>query len=168
MVRERLGTRFGVSVDCVVVGHDDTGAPVVGLRSGAYGRQDLDSASEISASMSLTFSSPSPPSGGGERVSQKLERRSAGHISVSHTRGWVAVVWHPTERCGVDIELRGRALPAAAASRYGLSSMEDWCAREACFKYAGAMGVDLADIDPAVVRFIDHPELIVAVIGDFL
>ncbi len=82
-----------------------------------------------------------------------------GYISVSHTRGWVAVVWSPRP-CAIDIELRDRKLSAAAAVRYSISSIEDWCALEARYKYAGLTGRPAPDS----VRFLPHPELVVAVI----
>lgn len=83
-----------------------------------------------------------------------------GYISVSHTRGWVAVVWSP-EPCAIDIELKSRRLSPAAAERYSIGSIEDWCALEAHYKYTGLTGRE-----PAVdrVSFIPHPELVVAVI----
>ena len=83
-----------------------------------------------------------------------------GYISVSHTRGWVAVVWSPRP-CAIDIELRDRKLSAAAAVRYSISSIEDWCALEARYKYTGLTGREPA---PDSVRFLPHPELVVAVI----
>jgi phosphopantetheinyl transferase len=90
-----------------------------------------------------------------------LEPPGSGFISVSHTRGWVAVIWSP-EPCAIDIELRGRELSAAAAARYSISSPEDWCALEVAYKYRG-----LTDREPAPgsVSFPPHPELIVAVIS---
>ncbi len=83
-----------------------------------------------------------------------------GFISVSHTKGWVAVIWSPTP-CAIDIELRDRKLSPAAASRYGISTIDDWCALEASYKFEGLTG------RPPVrgsVRFDPHPDLIVAVI----
>ncbi len=85
-----------------------------------------------------------------------------GYISVSHTRGWVAVIWSPTP-CAIDIERRDRTLPSSVAKRYpAIRYMEDWCAFEAEYKFAGLTGHPPA---PGSVRLLPHPELIVAVIG---
>jgi hypothetical protein len=85
-----------------------------------------------------------------------------GCIGVSHTRGWVAVVWSPGP-CAIDIEPKSRPLSPAAAERYGFTTMEEWCAFEAEYKYEG-----LAGHPPArgSVRFEPHDQLIVAVISD--
>ncbi len=83
-----------------------------------------------------------------------------GYIGVSHTRGWVAVVWSP-EPCAIDIEPADRKLSPAAAERYSLSSISDWCALEAAYKYKGLTGIE----PPRnAVAFLPHPVLIVAVI----
>jgi hypothetical protein len=82
-----------------------------------------------------------------------------GYISVSHTKGWIALVWSP-EPCAIDIELKSRALSAGAADRYNISSIEDWCALEARYKFAGLTG---REPDSAAIRFLSHPELIVAI-----
>lgn len=87
-----------------------------------------------------------------------------GFISVSHTRGWVAVIWSPVP-CAIDIELHERALSPAAAERYSIVSMEDWCALEASYKYAGLTGCPPGSDS---VRFVSHPALIVAVIQQAL
>jgi phosphopantetheinyl transferase len=86
--------------------------------------------------------------------------RGRGYIGVSHTRGWVAVILSPAP-CAIDIELKTRMLSPAAAARYSICSMEDWCALEATYKYAGLAG---HEPPPGSVSFIDHPALIVAVI----
>ena len=83
-----------------------------------------------------------------------------GFISVSHTKGWVAVIWSP-EPCAIDIELHGRKLSAAAAARYSIGSLEEWCALEAEYKFTGLTGQRPA---PGSVRFIPHPDLVIAVI----
>jgi phosphopantetheinyl transferase len=83
-----------------------------------------------------------------------------GYISVSHTRGWVAVVWSP-EPCAIDIELHSRRLSPEAAARYSINSIEDWCALEATYKFKGLTGREPAS---GSVRFLSHPELVVAVI----
>jgi phosphopantetheinyl transferase len=77
-----------------------------------------------------------------------------GHIGVSHTRGWVAVVWSP-EPCAVDIELLTRNISPTTASRYisaeertladsvePLFPVAVWCAKEATYKYARTPGLD--------------------------
>ncbi len=85
-----------------------------------------------------------------------------GYIGVSHTRGWVAVVWSP-EPCAIDIELRSRPLSAAATERYGFTRIEEWCAFEAEYKYEGLTG----EKPPAgSVRVEPHDSLVVAVICD--
>lgn len=86
--------------------------------------------------------------------------KGRGFISVSHTRGWVAVVWSP-EPCAIDIELKNRGLSAAAAARYSIASIEDWCALEAAYKFAGLTG---REPEAERVRFLEHTELVVAVI----
>lgn len=83
-----------------------------------------------------------------------------GYISISHTKGWIAVIWSSTP-CAIDIELKARKLTPAAAERYSITSIEDWCALEAVYKYKGLTGTFA---DPARVGFIPHSELVVAVI----
>ncbi len=84
-----------------------------------------------------------------------------GYIGVSHTRGWVAVVWSP-KPCAIDIELRDRKISPAVAERMGIApEIEDWCAWEAAYKYKSVTGTAPA---PSAVSFIPHPELVVAVI----
>lgn len=86
-----------------------------------------------------------------------------GYISVSHTKGWVSVIWS-SEPCAIDIERRDRRLSAAAAERYGIGTIEDWCALEARYKYSGLTGRTGGGGEPPPVRFLPHPELVVAVI----
>ena len=86
--------------------------------------------------------------------------KERGYIGVSHTRGWVAVVWSP-EPCAIDIEPADRKLSPAAAARYSLSSISDWCALEAAYKYQGLTGIAPPR---SAVTFLPHPVLIVAVI----
>ncbi len=85
-----------------------------------------------------------------------------GYISVSHTRGWVAVVCSP-DPCAIDIEPKARPLSDAATERYGFTTMEEWCAFEAEYKYEGLTG---RPAPPGSVRFAPHDKLIVAVISD--
>lgn len=85
-----------------------------------------------------------------------------GYISVSHTPGWVAVIWSPAP-CAIDIELQGRRLPDGVAARYpSVVSIEDWCALEAAYKFEGLTG---HPPPPGSVRFEPHPTLTVAVIS---
>ncbi|MDR1670978.1 MAG: hypothetical protein LBR57_00480 [Alistipes sp.] len=88
-----------------------------------------------------------------------LSGAARGFISVSHTRGWVAVVWS-SGPCAIDIELRDRRLSSDAAARYNISSIEDWCALEARYKFTGLTG---REPDPGTLRFLSHPDLVVAV-----
>jgi phosphopantetheinyl transferase len=80
-----------------------------------------------------------------------------GYIGVSHTRGWVAVVWSP-EACAVDIELAARNISHSTTSRFISSeerSLADssnplfpasvWCAKEAAYKYARTPGLDFLE-----------------------
>ncbi len=81
-----------------------------------------------------------------------------GYISVSHTRGRVAVVWSPRQ-CAVDIEPASRDVSHSSArfiseDESGLAdagnpvfALSVWCAKEALYKYSGVPGLDfLADI----------------------
>jgi phosphopantetheinyl transferase len=84
-----------------------------------------------------------------------------GFISVSHTRGWVAVVWSP-EPCAIDIELQGRKVSPGLAARFGITpEIEQWCALEAAYKYKSVTGILP---EPLEVDFLLHSELVVAVI----
>ncbi len=83
-----------------------------------------------------------------------------GHISISHTIGWIAVIWSPAP-CAIDIEPRTRPLPPGAAERYGIATIDDWCALEAAYKYEGLTG---RKPPPGRLRFLPHPELTVAII----
>ena len=85
----------------------------------------------------------------------------AGYIGVSHTQGWVAVVWSP-EPCAVDIELKTRKISPATAARIGIApDIAAWCAWEAAYKYRSVAG---HDADPSRISFPPHPELAIAVI----
>lgn len=78
-----------------------------------------------------------------------------GHIGVSHTKDWVAVVWSSERRCAVDIESASRDV-SHVSSRFvskeehrlsdtsnPLFTISVWCAKEALYKYAGEPGLDL-------------------------
>lgn len=96
--------------------------------------------------ISITYDSNGAP---------RLEK-GLGHIGVSHTRGWVAVVWSP-RRCAVDIEHVSRKIShvshkfispeeaALADSANPLFEIAVWCAKEALYKYSGTSGLDLSD-----------------------
>lgn len=71
-----------------------------------------------------------------------------GHISLSHTTGWAAVVWHATRPVGIDIEpLREqfvrvvpRVLSEAETAHAGHDLMRlavYWCAKESLYKLYG-------------------------------
>ncbi len=84
-----------------------------------------------------------------------------GFISASHTRGWVAVIWSP-EPCAIDIEPKTRAISFNVTARYGFTTIEEWCAYEAGYKYESLTG---HKPPPDSVRFMPHPDLTVAVIS---
>lgn len=131
IVRERLGSGIGIS-------YDNNGAPL------------LDRTPDADAL----------PAGHPGRHGHISHPGHPGHISVSHTKGWVAVLWSP-EPCAIDIEPVERELPPAAAARYSIGSISDWCALEAAYKYKSVSG---REPDPARLRFHPHPHLVVAVI----
>ena len=84
-----------------------------------------------------------------------------GFIGVSHTRGWVAVVWSDAP-CAVDIELKTRKISPAIAERLEIEpTIEAWCAWEAAYKFRSLSG---HDPNSGTIRFEPHPELVVAVI----
>lgn len=71
-----------------------------------------------------------------------------GHISLSHTSGWAAAVWHPDKPVGLDIEpLRAqfsRVVPrvlSEAEIRHAGGSLHRlamyWCAKESLYKLYG-------------------------------
>ncbi|MDR3366002.1 MAG: 4'-phosphopantetheinyl transferase superfamily protein [Prevotellaceae bacterium] len=75
-------------------------------------------------------------------------------ISISHTRGYVALALHPCREAGIDVESMLRSM-AKVAPRYlsaeelaGCATQEQqclaWCAKEAVYKLAGEEGVDFA------------------------
>jgi hypothetical protein len=135
IVRRRLGL--------VEIGYNRNGAPILG--PGGPGRPGGPGAGHDAGAGPGTGPGTDPNAG-------------LGYISISHTKGWVAVIWSP-EPCAVDIERRDRALSADAAARYGITSIEEWCALEARYKFAG-----LTTAEPPPVRFHTHPDLVVAVI----
>jgi phosphopantetheinyl transferase len=96
-----------------------------------------------------------------------------GYIGVSHTKGWVAVAYSPDHPVAVDIELKTRKISPAAAARYSIRSVADWCALEAAYKYASVVDpTAIPVVDPPAlfaaappVRFHPHPQLVVATVG---
>jgi 4'-phosphopantetheinyl transferase len=71
-----------------------------------------------------------------------------GHISLSHTGGWAAVVWHDSQPVGIDIEPQReqfrRVVPrvlSAAEIAHANGKTERlavyWCAKEALYKLYG-------------------------------
>ncbi|GAA4406833.1 4'-phosphopantetheinyl transferase superfamily protein [Nibrella viscosa] len=72
----------------------------------------------------------------------------AGHISLTHTSGWAAVVWHASRPVGIDIEpLREqfvRVVPRVLSETETAHAGQDlmrlavyWCAKEALYKLYG-------------------------------
>ncbi len=87
--------------------------------------------------------------------------KAIGYLSISHTVGWVAVLWSPSP-CAIDIELRNRPISPTLKTRYSdVSSIEDWCKKEAAFKYTSVTG---SAPDPASVHILPHSDLVVTAI----
>lgn len=107
----------------------------------------------------------------------------ANHVSLSHTAGWAAAVWHRTRPVGVDIEpLReqfGRVVPRvlsdaeiAHADGNLMRLATYWCAKEALYKLYGKRQLTFREhllIDPFAdgathltghVRLPDHNETV--------
>lgn len=82
--------------------------------------------------------------------------KGRGYISVSHTKGWIAVMWSP-QRCAADIEHASRDVSRTAArfvseeerllsdAANPLFPISVWCAKEALFKYSSIPGLDFRD-----------------------
>ena len=82
-----------------------------------------------------------------------LLKEGRGWLSVSHTRGWVALVWSP-RRCAVDMEHASRDVSKVSARFISETERElddaagplfpisVWCAKEALYKYTGVPGLD--------------------------
>ncbi len=144
IVRRRLG-------EGVTVSYNENGAPVL-----SYSAADAITP----ASWNDRASGNDKASGNAPAFGDYSAAPHPGYIGVSHTRGWVAVVWSP-EPCAVDIELKTRTISPASAARVGISpDIASWCAWEALYKYRSAGGVET---DPRVC-FHPHPDLVVAVI----
>ena len=90
------------------------------------------------------------------------------NISITHTNKYVAVILHPTEDVGIDIESLDRdfsAVEKKALSEEEIDDLDDdkrneqlaiyWCAKEAIFKRMSVYNVDFAE-QIEVERF--HPK----------
>jgi len=88
---------------------------------------------------------------------QPLLQNQFGHISVSHTRRFVAIIYHPETPVGIDIEDTTRKMEAVekkALSDNERNYLSDknramqlcliWCAKEALFKWAAESEIDFA------------------------
>lgn len=78
-----------------------------------------------------------------------------GNISISHSRGYVAIIYCPERPCGIDVEWSGRD---AVRMVHKFASPEEveiaraiyppnpellvWCAKETLYKYAGVDGAE--------------------------
>ena len=82
----------------------------------------------------------------------------ATNISITHTEKYVAVILHPTEDVGIDIESLDRdftAVEKKALSEDEIDDLDDdkrneqlaiyWCAKEAIYKLVSAYNVDFAE-----------------------
>ena len=82
----------------------------------------------------------------------------ATNISITHTEKYVAVILHPTEDVGIDIESLDRdftAVEKKALSEDEIDDLDDekrneqlaiyWCAKEAIFKRVSVYNVDFAE-----------------------
>lgn len=83
-----------------------------------------------------------------------------GHISISHTRQWVAVAWHPHMPTGIDIERRGSRVERVAARVFTDKELNAhttslqvhtlwlhlcWSAKEALFKAIPEAAIDFRE-----------------------
>lgn len=79
-------------------------------------------------------------------------------ISISHTRRFAAIITHPEEDLGIDIECIDRDFSAVEKKALSEDEIEDlsdknhnlqlaiyWCAKEAIFKRMALSGVDFAE-----------------------
>lgn len=79
------------------------------------------------------------------------------HISISHTTDFVAIITHPTEDVGIDVECLNRDFSAVEKKALSQEEREDlsernrnvqlaiyWCAKEALYKRMSRHGVDFA------------------------
>lgn len=79
------------------------------------------------------------------------------HISITHTTDFVAIITHPTEDVGIDIESLARDFSAVEKKALSEEEIDDlsgknrnrqlaiyWCAKEALYKRMNRHGVDFA------------------------
>lgn len=79
------------------------------------------------------------------------------HISITHTNRFVAIITHPTEDVGIDLESVERDFSAVEKKALSPDEIEDlsdknrnlqlaiyWCAKEAIYKRMSQHGVDFA------------------------
>ncbi|MBE6230020.1 MAG: 4'-phosphopantetheinyl transferase superfamily protein [Bacteroidales bacterium] len=79
------------------------------------------------------------------------------HISITHTNRFVAIITHPTEDVGIDVECLERDFSAVEKKALSEEEREDlsekhrnlhlaiyWCAKEAIYKRMSQHGVDFA------------------------
>ena len=94
----------------------------------------------------------------------------ATEISISHTNDFVAIILHPDENLGIDIERLDRDFSAVEKKALSEEEQEDlsdrhrslqlaiyWCAKEAIYKRMSISGVDFAE-QIEVDRFNPHDE----------
>lgn len=102
-----------------------------------------------------------------------------GHLSISHTRQWVAIAWHPTHPVGIDIERLGVQIERVAARVFNENELQAhtnsprshnlwlhlcWSAKEALFKAMSESGVDFrTQLHVTPPDTIDHEGLFTAV-----
>ncbi|MCI1778402.1 MAG: 4'-phosphopantetheinyl transferase superfamily protein [Bacteroidales bacterium] len=81
------------------------------------------------------------------------------HISISHTSRFVAIITHPTENVGIDIERLNRPFDSVEKKALSPEEIEDlsddekerhlqlaiyWCSKEALYKRVGRHNIDFA------------------------
>lgn len=97
-------------------------------------------------------------------------QNSITEISISHTNRFVAIITHPDENLGIDIESLDRDFSAVEAKALSEDEIDDlsekkrtlqlaiyWCAKEAIFKRMSISGVDFAE-QIEIDRFNPHDE----------
>jgi len=97
-------------------------------------------------------------------------QNTAMEISISHTNRFVAIIIHPEEDLGIDIESLDRdfsAVEKKALSEEEIEDLDDrkknlqlaiyWCAKEAIFKRMSISGVDFAE-QIEIDRFNPHDD----------
>lgn len=97
-------------------------------------------------------------------------QNSLREISISHSRRFVAIITHPSEDLGIDIECLDRDFSAVEAKALSEDEIDDladnkrnvqlaiyWCTKEALFKRMSLMEVDFAE-QIEVDRFRVHDE----------